>query len=519
IKPTNLSVDQKKELAIAFVKKQIGTFPVPGLGLSVVYKNKPIISQGFGTTKYGDATAAVAPNTLFQIGSYSKTFIALAIGKLVDEKKLDWLDPVKQHLPWFALADEYAEKYTTIGDLLSMNSVFGDHQGDVVWATGVYPTEKGFVQALANFDTTRPLRPGYAYSNLNFEILGQIVQSKTNQSWSEYLASTFWTPLGMTNTVGRPSDARSPERISSGHFFCDTKVIGPFDLLKDSIVTLIPRNDYLAAGSILSTTDDLTKFSQFLLAKGTSSPSIFSSPAIVSAMMTGHTVGSVIPTEYFPFFGLSYTSDGDAVTAGYGFDIVGDVLFGHHYVNKGGDTFAFKTRNGFVPSQGLGVVLLSNAQRSGGHQGNGVRLDLMTSYIAGLFLDIPIDVLDNQFNRALATLDAIPPVPCDDHFFNGKPWDTPGLAIPDATKQVLVGTYAANISTDYYGDIEVFEDGDDLKLQLGIYAERLIATADPSIFIWATDFNAQTKKIAFTGLNTSTTPAFLFADVNFVKCS
>ncbi|KAF0713251.1 hypothetical protein As57867_004429, partial [Aphanomyces stellatus] len=128
--------------------------------------------------------------------------------------------------------------------------------------------------------------------------------------------------------------------------------------------------------------------------------------------------------------------------------------------------------------------------------------------------------LDNQFNRALATLDAIPPVPCDDHFFNGKPWDTPGLAIPDATKQVLVGTYAANISTDYYGDIEVFEDGDDLKLQLGIYAERLIATADPSIFIWATDFNAQTKKIAFTGLNTST-PAFLFADKNvmFVKCS
>ncbi|KAF0686574.1 Aste57867_21634 [Aphanomyces stellatus] len=275
-----------------------------------------------------------------------------------------------------------------------MNSVFGDHEGDLVWLFGIHDNEKKIVKALGTFNTTHPLRPGYAYSNMNYEILSQVIQSVTNQTWSDYIKATFWDPLGMNDTVGCPSDSPSPELLSYGHFYCNDKVIGPFNQLNDSMIALRPGTDkYIAAGTITSSAADLTKFSLFLQGKGTS---IFSSPDIVSEMITGHTVGSVYGAES-SLVGYLYSADGNAITAGYG------LLWG-------GGTIAFHTRNGFVPSEGLGVVLLTNAQGAGGRaRGSSIRLDLMRSYILGIFLDVPTDELDRQFNAALNKLDVLVP--------------------------------------------------------------------------------------------------------------
>ncbi|KAF0686575.1 Aste57867_21635 [Aphanomyces stellatus] len=498
---TTRSAEEKTALAIAFVENQMTTYHTPGIGLSIVYNHKPVLARGFGTTKYGSGNDPVTLSTLFQIGSYSKTFIALAIGKLVDEKRAKWLDPVKQHLPWFTLLDKYAERYTTLGDLLGMNSVFGDHEGDLVWLFGIHDNEKKIVKALGTFNTTHPLRPGYAYSNMNYEILSQVIQSVTNQTWSDYIKATFWDPLGMNDTVGCPSDSPSPELLSYGHFYCNDKVIGPFNQLNDSMIALRPGTDkYIAAGTITSSVADLTKFSLFLLGQGSS---IFSSPAIVSEMITGHTVNQFFE-KLARFMGYSYSSNGNAITAGYGFDVVGDVMFGHHYFDKGGDTAAFHTRNGFVPSEGLGVVLLANAQSAGGRtSGSSIRLDLMRSYIMGIFLDVPTDELDDQFNTALATLDHLmPSQPCDSHYFDGQPWATPGLVIPESTKQLLVGTYQSVSQPAFYGSLQVFRRGNTLQLKYGDYfTGELIATADSTTFIWAVDIGATTASISVTESN------------------
>ncbi|RHY33028.1 hypothetical protein DYB32_001938, partial [Aphanomyces invadans] len=217
------SVDEKKEIAVAFVRKQLKAYAVPGIALSVVYKNRTVISQGFGTTKFGHTDAPVTDKSVFQIGSYTKTFIALAIAKLAEESKLAWQDPVKKHLSSFRLVDKYAEEHTTLEDLAGMNSVFGDHEGDDTWVLGVYD-EKSLVDALGSFKTTRPLRAGIAYSNMNFEVLGQVIEVVTNRTWPEYLRVTFWDPLGMKDTVGRPADSPQPDLVSFGHLMCDSKV-------------------------------------------------------------------------------------------------------------------------------------------------------------------------------------------------------------------------------------------------------------------------------------------------------
>ncbi|KAH9141794.1 hypothetical protein AeRB84_014071, partial [Aphanomyces euteiches] len=444
--------------------------------------------------------ASVTGKTQFQIGSLTKTFIALGIAKLVDEKKVSWNDPVVAHLPSFALTDKYAQKYTTLGDLASMNSVFGAYEGDIAWVVNVYPSDKELVQALGYLETpTRPFRAGYAYSNLNFAILGQVIEAVTNQTWYDYVRKTIWTPLGMNNTFGRAADTQTPQELSFGHFTCLDKVIGPYNLVNSTIVAVNPKNDYLAAGSMISTADDLSKFSRFLLNKGRG---IFSSDAIVADMITGHVIRPVNAQIPPVLTGQTLNPDGGAYAAGYGFDTVGDVMFGAHYFDKGGDSLVCKTRNGFVPSRRLGVTLLSNAQSGGGKQSSFFVVDLMRSFVLGLFMDVPIDSLRNNFRNVVSYLDSLPAVPCDEHYFNGKPLDS-GWTIPDKIKTILVGTYHATTSAKFYGQVEISRDGQDIKFQYGVYSGRMIATPDPTLFVVDWNRGARTTVLQVLGLNES----------------
>ncbi|OQR88576.1 beta-lactamase, partial [Thraustotheca clavata] len=402
---THRTIQNKKTMTIDFMNKMLKKYRVPGYALSVVYKNQTIISQGFGTKQYGNASNVVTQDTQFQIGSYTKTFIAMGIAKLVDEGNMTWTDSVKQHLPWFELQDKYAEKYTTIADLLAMNSVFGAYEGDLAWAIGVVPTERELVKNLAYFDTTRPLRPGYAYSNLNFEILGQVIEYKTNMKWSDYLDKTFFKPLGMHHTYSRAFDVPNTNDLSFGHKFCGDKVAGPYSLQTSVEIFLSKENNYIAAGSILSTAADLSKFSKFLLSKG---EGIFKSPQSISDMITGRSFDTMM-VKYGTMMSFSYNPDGGAFTAGYGFDIVGDVMYGFHYYDKGGDTIAFKTRNGFIPSEDLGVVLLANAEPAGGIPEDLFISDRIRSYILGIFLNIPQSKLQKTYDEAIKAANALGP--------------------------------------------------------------------------------------------------------------
>ncbi|CAK4611628.1 hypothetical protein LEN26_013538 [Aphanomyces euteiches] len=74
-----LRLDDKKAKAVAFIEEQMKCHSIPGIALSVVFKNETIPARGFGTKAHGHADVAVTADTMFQIGSFTKTFIALAI--------------------------------------------------------------------------------------------------------------------------------------------------------------------------------------------------------------------------------------------------------------------------------------------------------------------------------------------------------------------------------------------------------------------------------------------------------
>ncbi|KAF0719831.1 Aste57867_751 [Aphanomyces stellatus] len=504
------SIDEKRAMAVAFVQQQMTDNMIPGLTLAIVYKNETVLAQGFGTKQVGNTDSPVTAHTLFQIGSFTKTFVALGLAKLVDDGLVSWSDPVKTHFASFQLQDKYAEAVTTLADLLSMNSVLSAFDGDVAWALGVAPSEANLVRRVASLNTTRPVRDGYAYSNLNFEILGQVVEAVTNQTWFHFIKTTILDPLGMHDTVGRPADAPNASELSFGHLSCNGHVLGPFSLVDSTMVALSPNNNFLAAGSMLSSASDLATLIRFLLRRGAG---IFHSPQPIEDMTTGHTVLSnmvVTGLNGADLFGLNFRPDGNVMAAGYGFDVVGDVLFGYDFYTKNGDTLAFKQRNGFVPSQGLGLSIVANVQ-SKAAPGSAAYflLDRMRSYLLGLFLDVPQPELDAMWTQGVA--DAIQAdEQCDLHFFGSEPWTPPGTIIPAATQALLVGTYKTIASPEYYGPLKIVQDAEHgLELQFGAYTRPLVATADPAVLVWTLEFDADTWPVVVTNLgNNQTTLTF-----------
>ncbi|KAF0716896.1 Aste57867_2599 [Aphanomyces stellatus] len=477
------SLEDKKAMAIEFVGQQMTKYPIPGMALSVVDQDETVLAHGFGTKKFGQTDAPVTSDTLFQIGSFTKSFIALSVATLVDQEKMQWHDPVKQHLPSFTLMDKYAEEHTTVADLLSMNSVFGTYQGDYAWAVGVYPTERTLVEHLAKFKTTRTFRAGWSYSNINYIVVGQVIEAVSHQPWEKYLRDAILAPLGMDHTVAQAIDAE-PERLSAGHLYCDHNVAGPYDVLKDRHVAVVPQNGLMAAGSIISSAADISKFSTLLLQHGRG---IVKNRAVFEAMVTGQQVVSVTGPEMESIGYYDFEPSRRVVGSGYGFDIVGNVAFGLDCYSKNGGTAGFLTESVFVPSRGLGVVLLSNACPQDGDPASKIAMAQMRAYILGIFLEIPKDTLDMLHQKAIDNVRVTTEhIPCDTHCFGGEPWAKPGVEISEATKQALVGTYSAS-TNEFMGTATIFTRGNELMMQYGAYTTPLLPTDDSNVVVWNID--------------------------------
>lgn len=101
---------------------------VPGLSLAVVKDGKVVYARGFGARRFKD-NAPATPNTLYGVGSCTKSFTALAIMQLVEQGKLNMHDPVKKYLPEFRVGKD--ENPITLHHLLTHSSGMPDW----VWRT------------------------------------------------------------------------------------------------------------------------------------------------------------------------------------------------------------------------------------------------------------------------------------------------------------------------------------------------------------------------------------------------
>ena len=103
---------------------------VPGLAIAVVRNDTVLLAKGYGVRELGK-TDRVDANTVFNIGSLTKSFTTTAAASLVDEGKITWDTPVHRLLPEYELRDPYLTENVTLRDLLS-------HR------TGLFPANQHF---------------------------------------------------------------------------------------------------------------------------------------------------------------------------------------------------------------------------------------------------------------------------------------------------------------------------------------------------------------------------------------
>jgi len=106
VAPNNEKIIKEFESYVGKVQKE---WMIPGMAVSVMKDGKLIFAKGFGV-KDVNGNLPVDENTVFQIGSVSKSFTAAVMASLVDEGKIKWDDTVKNILPDFKLYDKWIEE-------------------------------------------------------------------------------------------------------------------------------------------------------------------------------------------------------------------------------------------------------------------------------------------------------------------------------------------------------------------------------------------------------------------------
>jgi CubicO group peptidase (beta-lactamase class C family) len=199
------------------IDREMPASGVPGLAYAVVADGETTAVGARGVVEIGGDTE-VAPDTAFVIGSISKSFTALAVMQLVEAGEVDLDAPVSQYLDVFAGGPAGP---ITIRQLLSHTSGFSTLQGNVsaAAARGGDPSATDVLERAvdARADVTPAYRPGerWEYSNLNYQILGRLIEAVSGQEFQAYVTAHILEPVGMVHSF--VADGRVHDAMATGH--------------------------------------------------------------------------------------------------------------------------------------------------------------------------------------------------------------------------------------------------------------------------------------------------------------
>jgi CubicO group peptidase (beta-lactamase class C family)/uncharacterized MnhB-related membrane protein len=182
----------------AFVETERRASGIPGVAVAVVSLDGPLHVRGFGDDGQGKRVGADTP---FPIGSLTKSFTALLVRQAIDAGQLDADAPVQRYLPWFRIADAQASARITLRHLLNQTSGFTRAAG---MAPLLQHSEASIGDIARGMATLPPIEraPGkrFEYSNLNFILLGAVLEQVSGRRWDELVQERIFHPLGMSHS-------------------------------------------------------------------------------------------------------------------------------------------------------------------------------------------------------------------------------------------------------------------------------------------------------------------------------
>jgi CubicO group peptidase (beta-lactamase class C family) len=324
-----MSAKKKWKQLCAFAEQSRQIHKVPGLVVGILHEGKTK-AAGFGVTSL-ENPLEVSDETLFQIGSITKTFTGTLVMKLVEDGKLDLDAAVRSYLPDFKVADQDASQTVTIRHLMTHTSGwFGDFFLDT--GPGDDAPAK-YVEEMANLEQLAPIGKVWSYNNAGFYVLGAIIERVMGMNFQQALRQEVLEPLKLTHTFFDPGDVIT-YRFASGHI--GNQVARPWPL---------PRAAY-PAGGITCSVHDLLRYAKFHMSEGLNSEDkpLLTKDSLVQMQTPQVTVWKEEK------WGLTWAIN----------DTYKDRLVSH-----GGGTMGQVSQLIIVPEQDFAMVVFTNAEEGG----------------------------------------------------------------------------------------------------------------------------------------------------------
>jgi CubicO group peptidase (beta-lactamase class C family) len=345
--PFPVTADDREDRVLRVAVDEIlNRWPAVGLALGVVRDGRLVAFHGHGVADLV-SKAPVTEQTVFRIGSITKTFTAIAVMQLWERGLVDLDAPATDSLRAFRLVlREPGMRPPTLRQLLTHTSGIPDvrrvadllHFGDGPWDArppiGSVPFGER-VPSLADYyrdGLEVVVEPGsaFAYSNHAFATLGQIVEDVSGTPIARYLLEHVFEPLGMASTdVARTAGIAA--RLATGYAMART---GPHP---------VPDRDWISGGfgGAYSTVADLALYAAALLAGGGNQHGSVLGPATLALMLDrAYETHPALPAMGLGFFRTDVGA--------------------HRVVSHDGILPGFNSHLSVAPDDGLGLVALTN---------------------------------------------------------------------------------------------------------------------------------------------------------------
>ena len=226
-----------------------------GLAASIGGPDGLLWFRGFGQARADGGD--VKPDSVFRIGSVSKTMTAVGVVQLVEAGKVGLDDPINDHLKSYKVEAADGSDPITIRHLLTHKSGLGGRGGvdiGVAFGQTVPPLGEFYATGLK---AKKPAGTDWAYSNDAFATLGHLIEEINGKPFYESMEETLFKPLGMTSS----SFVRGPVQ--------EERLVTPFSpdpegFIECGDLDVIVRG----AGSVYSTAEDMHRYTSCLINGG-----------------------------------------------------------------------------------------------------------------------------------------------------------------------------------------------------------------------------------------------------------
>lgn len=200
----------------AFIEHAIRAGSSPGAAVAIVKDSSIIYLKGFGLKQVGKSDS-ININTVFRLGSVSKSIASVLAGTLVNDRVFNWDDPIVKYLPEFELKSQASTAKLTIRHVLSHTIGLPYHAFTNMIEEGA-PLDTLFKE-LRYLDLIGEPGKVYSYQNVGYSLIGEVIKATTQKSFEEVLTEKLFLPLHMKNSSASYAAMVSNPNIAKPHHF------------------------------------------------------------------------------------------------------------------------------------------------------------------------------------------------------------------------------------------------------------------------------------------------------------